>query len=580
MTTRKLFAHEGSLTITLKLDKEQDQLIYNGTHTGSLPLYDSLSLSAQGKQGQRDIDKDRATPLSTSGENGDRGGDITVFVEEGDEALLDVIEHIDVSGGAGGAPGKQQWIPVYYYRDVPPTFGYCRIDKKPIITSYIADPDDLKSGTQGALGKTTIKVGTNKIYSEAYHLSMSSLINHENSTFEYGQFFSVRHTMINRGSMPFIGATIPVQIKENPLLTLESTTQFSTPISMDNKVNSDEYSHIKLKHPSTEDAKTSKITLEFYGYNSALQRPYRNTTTSSTLTVGYPLCLEAQFPPFVIPGEKNPSLILSVQDVPGYPSIKNRPYKVVCHDDEKSFEAHSAREMNFGAQVNTSDWLQEKEMQVQLFLEPIDEPGAMRLIQTKTLSIRAIPVAQLDFSQKLQKMLVAEKNVYHKDLLQTILDDLLAEQKDVTLSKTPISWWAFLTRTYQRDFGTELQKLTQLMQTLNELKASNHPELFDAFSPSVIQLIAAVQYQAVQHSTFWTKLLHIFFPQINELLKNSILQVCNNIVAIQAQAGHKSMRDIQSEFGDATARYRLFGSATRVDPGEVRAENNHQPAFV
>lgn len=135
-----------------------------------------------------------------------------------------------------------------------------------------------------------------------------------------------------------------------------------------------------------------------------------------------------------------------------------------------------------------------------------------QLVTTKKQFSDDDVIDKLPFSQKLRTVFAECNNEYHQQLIHSIIKDLESDRSTLAKSHT----YRTLFRTYNHDFTKEL---TCLRQLVDALKRDNHIAV--AFTPLVIQLIAAVQYQAEQHTSFWTWLASFFGPQVDEQLKTS-----------------------------------------------------------
>lgn len=137
----------------------------------------------------------------------------------------------------------------------------------------------------------------------------------------------------------------------------------------------------------------------------------------------------------------------------------------------------------------------------------------------------------LSFSQKLSFLTQIDyKN--HPLLIGSIIKELLIEQNNLCQTKTFGSFWKRLKKTYQHDFTFELNKLNQLLTTLQQFVDTGDFTNFDAWSPLITRIIAEVQYHAEQHSSFFDKILGFVFEQPKEEVRKSSLDLCSQAQAL------------------------------------------------
>lgn len=154
-------------------------------------------------------------------------------------------------------------------------------------------------------------------------------------------------------------------------------------------------------------------------------------------------------------------------------------------------------------------------------------------------------IGALSFSQKLD-LFIQKSNPYHKHLAQAITKELLDEQNIVMRAEAYGSWLERIIRKNQRDFTLELKRLRQLLNSLEQFAQKGDFENVQAWSPLIIRMIAQVQYHAKQHSSFWTRFIHWFLPQINQQIIESSNLLCNKVLDLQSSYSNTPIHEIKA----------------------------------
>lgn len=154
-------------------------------------------------------------------------------------------------------------------------------------------------------------------------------------------------------------------------------------------------------------------------------------------------------------------------------------------------------------------------------------------------------LAALSFSQKLE-LFIQKSNPYHKQLAKAITKDLLEEHKQVMQTCAYGSWFSQIIQRNQRDFTLELKRLKQLVKLLEQFVQNGDFTNVQAWSPRVIRMIAQVQYHAKQQSSFWTRLIHWFFPLISEQILEATHSLCDEIFTIHSDHSTNSEEEIEA----------------------------------
>jgi len=186
-----------------------------------------------------------------------------------------------------------------------------------------------------------------------------------------------------------------------------------------------------------------------------------------------------------------------------------------------------------------ADILEQNIHQISLSEEQLAHPEANHEI------IQSGIMEALSFSQKLD-LFTQNSNPYHKHLAQVITKDLLDEQNIVMQTEAYGSCLERIIQKNQRDFTLELKRLCQLVNLLEQSAQQGDFENIQARSSLIIRMIAQVQYHAKQHSSFWTRFIHLFLPQINEQIIESNNVLCNKILDLQSSYSNIPIQKIKA----------------------------------
>jgi hypothetical protein len=189
-------------------------------------------------------------------------------------------------------------------------------------------------------------------------------------------------------------------------------------------------------------------------------------------------------------------------------------------------------------------------------------------------------LAMMPFAQKLQ--LFARTTAENwQPIAEALKEDVLEEQRQMGQAQAYGSLFQRIGRALARDFTLELERLCALVRTLQDLERQGLTTQAAAWRPHVIAVIAAVQFEVAQHTSFWTRLLHWFIPQTSEQLRESTLHLCQQAqtaLGEQAQAavGREMARlDFQQRLGRfVTEHGRAPGLFQRALPASSRQAAN------
>lgn len=163
----------------------------------------------------------------------------------------------------------------------------------------------------------------------------------------------------------------------------------------------------------------------------------------------------------------------------------------------------------------------------QILIRPLP---SLAQVKINTLAYQSDPkeiVDVLNFSHKL-RLVFDDKNAFQQSYADSIIKDLLKEQDCVRRSSRHGNIFTYLINRYRHDFTQELH----LLQEMLDMYKANQQGMSLASINVLIETIASVQFYVEQHTSFWSRLLHFFFPLIKEDVNEATHELCDELAAL------------------------------------------------